>query len=228
MEDKNLNDKNINEENYLMISSIQHFIFCRRQWALIHLEQQWSENFFTIDGNIFHEKAHDGLNFEKRNETIISRGMPVISRELGLTGICDIVEFKEDKEGIKIVGRDKLYKVYPVEYKRGKAKESNADRYQLVAQALCLEEMLCCTIEKGYLFYGETRRRVLVEIDQQARDEVRSIVGKMQELYVRGHTPKVKKTKQCISCSLKNICMPELEKQISAKKYLENMLKDGD
>ncbi len=115
-----------------MISSIQHFLFCRRQWALIHLEQQWQENFFTTDGEIFHEKAHQGLSFEKRKQVIVSRGMPVRAQALGIYGVCDIVEFLEHPQGIALAGRSGTYQVQPVEYKRGKPKESLADVYQLV------------------------------------------------------------------------------------------------
>lgn len=130
---------------------MQHFLFCRRQWALIHLEQQWQENFFTTDGEIFHEKAHQGLSFEKRKQVIISRGMPVRAQALGIYGVCDIVEFLEHPQGIALAGRSGTYQVQPVEYKRGKPKESPADIYQLVAQALCLEEMLCCQIPVSVL-----------------------------------------------------------------------------
>ena len=140
------------EEDYLMLSGIQHFSFCRRQWALIHIEQQWDENLRTVEGNIFHKKAHDGYSSEKRRDVIISRGMPVFSPALGISGVCDIVEFyRDDKKGISLHGREGRYLVYPVEYKKGQPKEDEADVLQLAAQAMCLEEMLECEIEKGYL-----------------------------------------------------------------------------
>lgn len=108
------------EEDYLMLSGIQHFSFCRRQWALIHIEQQWDENLRTVEGNLFHKKAHDGYSSEKRKDIIVSRGMPVFSSELGVSGICDIVEFRRnDAEGIALYGREGKYLVYPVEYKKG-------------------------------------------------------------------------------------------------------------
>lgn len=112
------------EEDYLMLSGIQHFSFCRRQWALIHIEQQWDENLRTVEGNIFHKKAHDGYSSEKRQDVIISRGMPVFSPALGVSGVCDIVEFcRNDKKGISLHGREGRYLVYPVEYKKGQPKE---------------------------------------------------------------------------------------------------------
>lgn len=215
------------EATSLMISSIQHFVFCRRQWGLIHLEQQWQENFLTTDGSIFHEKAHQGLSFEKRKDCIISRGMPVSSQSLGISGVCDIVEFQKNPEGISLIGRTGLYSVSPVEYKRGKPKVSPADRYQLVAQALCLEEMLCCNISLGYLYYGETRHRVAVEIDEDIRKQVASIIQEMHVHYNRGHTPQVKKSRNCASCSLKDLCLPQLYNTPSAQSYIKDLVSGG-
>lgn len=88
--------KEYREDEFLMLSGIQHFSFCRRQWALIHIEQQWKENYFTIDGNIMHENAHDGTFQEKRGNVLITRGMPVFSRTLGVSGVCDVVEFQKE------------------------------------------------------------------------------------------------------------------------------------
>ena len=131
------------EEDYLQLSGIQHFAFCRRQWALAYIELQWDENVRTVEGKLLHEKAHDPTNAEKRGDLIISRGMPVYSRELGISGECDVVEFHRSQDGITLFGRDGLYEVIPIEYKRGKPKENDVDILQLMAQALCLEEMLC-------------------------------------------------------------------------------------
>jgi len=83
------------EEEYLMLSGIQHFAFCRRQWALIHIENQWEENLRTVEGRIMHEKAHDGPTLESRKNVLISREMRIFSAELGITGICDVVEFRK-------------------------------------------------------------------------------------------------------------------------------------
>lgn len=210
-----------------MISSIQHYVFCPRRWALVHLEQQWSENYFTVDGDIFHEKAHDGGSFEKRKNTIISRGIPVSSRELGISGVCDIVEFKENPNGIAISGRPGRYDVYPVEYKRGKTKDVAAYQYQVVAQAMCLEEMLCCHIPVAYLYYGASKRRQEVLVDESSRGAVRDVVAKMHQAFARGTTPPPKKRKACHSCSLVHQCLPQLEGSLATRDYLSKLISGG-
>jgi CRISPR-associated exonuclease Cas4 len=151
------------EEDFLLLSGIQHFVFCKRQWALIHIEQQWQENLRTIEGEILHEKTHDETIKEKRKDLIISRGMNIFSRTMGITGTCDIVELHKNEQGVNVFGRDGTYKPIPVEYKRGKPKENESDVLQLCAQAMCLEEMLLCEIPEGFLFYGEIKRRVTRE-----------------------------------------------------------------
>ncbi len=213
------------EEEYLMLSGIQHFCFCRRQWALIHIENQWQENVYTVEGQQIHKNAHNSKYVEKRDNIIITRGMPVYSAYLGISGICDIVEFLADSNGIEIQGRKGKYNVYPVEYKRGHQKESDADILQLVAQAMCLEEMLCCEIEKGYLFYHETHRRQEIYFSEKYRSQVKEMVSEMHDYYARGYTPKVKMRKSCNACSLKDICIPKLNKKLSVKTYIEKSIK---
>ena len=145
------------EEDYLQLSGIQHFAFCRRQWALAYIELQWQENVRTVEGKLLHEVAHDASVKEKRGSLIVVRAMPVHSRELGISGECDVVEFYKAEDGVPISGREGKYRVIPVEYKRGKPKTDDVDALQVAAQALCLEEMLCCDIPYGYIYYGETR-----------------------------------------------------------------------
>lgn len=212
----------------MLLSGIQHYAFCPRQWALIHIEQQWEENYFTVMGNIMHENAHDRDFMEKRKNIVITRGMPVFSRTLGVRGDCDIVEFRPDKAGIPLKGREGTYQPVPVEYKRGKPKEHDADVLQLCAQAMCLEEMLVCTVPKGFLYYGETRRRLEVLFEEALRKRVKECFLKMHELYEKGHTPKVRTSKACKACSLSELCIPKLNKNISAKDYLERSLQDED
>lgn len=214
------------EEEFLMLSGLQHYVFCKRQWALIHIEKQWCENFLTTDGNIFHEKAHESTSFEKRKNTLISRGMPIRSFELGISGTCDIVEFESSKKGIELYGREGYYTVYPVEYKRGKIKKDEYDKLQVVAQALCLEEMLCCTIDKGYLYYGEIRKRVEVSIDIEIKEKAKQLILEMHELFDKGYTPKVKPSKACKSCSLENICLPKLMSKKSVTDYISEVLEE--
>lgn len=216
------------EEEYLQLSGIQHFAFCRRQWALAYIELQWTENVRTVEGKLLHEKAHDVMSREKRGDLLISRAMPVSSRELGISGECDIVEFHRSVEGICLQGYDGKYCVVPVEYKRGSPKQNHVDLLQLAAQAMCLEEMLCCEIPYGYLYYGEIRHREKVELTKNIRDEVRSMLQEMHGYFSRGYTPKVKWSKSCNACSLKDICLPVLGKGKSVKKYVDGYISEND
>ena len=209
-----------NEPDFLPLSGLQHFKFCRRQWALIHIENQWAENFRTTDGAILHERAHDGAFTESRGDLLITRGMRVFSPTLGVSGACDVLEFHRGASGIPLKGREGLWQPYPVEYKRGQPKENTADELQLCGQAMCLEEMLCCAIPRGALYYGEPRRRTQVEFTPQLRREAASLLREMRELYARGNTPKVKPTKGCNACSLKELCLPRLMKGRSVSDYL--------
>ncbi len=216
------------EDDYLMISGIQHFKFCRRQWALIHIEQQWAENAHTVTGELMHRKVHDLALREKRKGIIISRALPVVSREMGVSGECDVVEFHKCEDGIKLYGHRGLYSVYPVEYKKGKPKLTDEDKLQLTAQTMCLEEMFCTGISEGAVFYGETRRREAVEITEELRDEVKRMFLEMHKYYARKYTPKVKYSKSCNACSLKDICLPKLMKTVSVKSYIDQMLREEE
>lgn len=214
------------EDEYLMLSGIQHFVFCRRQWALIHIEQQWEENLRTVDGNIMHRNAHDSSFNEKRGDVIISRSMAVSSSKLGLSGECDVVEFHRSDSGVELFGKNGRYMVVPIEYKRGEPKTDESDIMQLTAQAMCLEDMLCCEVPFGYLFYGETKKRVKVEITSDLRNRTKSIVEEMHMLYKRRHTPKVKRTKSCNACSLKNICLPVICGSRKASSYVKDVISE--
>lgn len=214
------------EDEYLLISGIQHFVFCRRQWALIHIEQLWSENFFTIDGQIKHSKVDDSNIAEIKNNIRIIRSMPVVSHELKVQGKCDVVELKPDINGFYFSKYDKKYNVYPIEYKRGKTKADESDIMQLLAQAMCLEEMLGLKIEEGACFYFETRRREQVIFTDDLRNRLIDIIREMNNYYNRRYTPKVKKTKKCGSCSLKDLCLPELDGTISVSQYMEKRIKE--
>lgn len=212
------------EDDYLQISGIQHYVFCPRQWALIHIENIWQENFLTASGRVLHNKAHSGDTAEKRGDTIIFRSLKVSSSRLGLSGECDVVEFNRSDKGVRLSNYEELWLPYPVEYKRGKTKISDCDRMQLVAQAVCLEEMLCCEIEKGALFYGEPRRREVVKFSDELRSTLESVVNEMHRLSARKHTPKAKQGNHCKSCSLKDYCLPKLSKKPNVRKYLEDNL----
>ena len=212
------------EDDYLMLSGLQHFAFCRRQWALIHIEQQWAENERTIDGHIFHKTAHDAEKTEKRGELLITRGLRIRSAELGVSGICDVVEFHKSADGISLFSYDGLWQPYPVEYKKGEPKEFQADELQLCGQAMCLEEMLLCHIPEGSLFYGERRRRTQVEFTEALRAQVRSMLEEMHDFWKRGYTPKVKAKKSCNACSVRELCVPGLSRAKSAAAYIEECL----
>ncbi len=212
------------EESFLRLSGLQHFKFCRRQWALIHIENQWAENYRTTDGAILHERAHDKDLTECRGDLLITRDMRIFSQSLGVSGACDVVEFHSGSTGIPLDGRCGLWQPYPVEYKRGRPKQDTADALQLCGQAMCLEEMLCCEIPVGALYYGETRRRTEVIFTPELRQEVRSLIEEMHALYERGQTPKVKPTKSCNACSLKELCLPKLMRKPSVADYLRKNL----
>lgn len=216
----------VNEDEYLMLSGIQHFQFCKRQWALIHIEQQWEENVKTIEGQHLHQKADQPFIREKRGDKLIVRAMPIQSSELKLTGVCDIVEFIQHPNGVEIFGETGTYIAFPIEYKRGKPKKNDEDILQLTAQAICLEEMLLCEVDSGYLYYGETKQRVEVELSERYKTKVRQIVKEMQDYYVRRYTPKVKTGAYCKSCSLQPICLPELMTKRSVKSYIEGKIKE--
>ena len=214
------------EENLLQLSGLQHFAFCRRQWALIHIEQQWQENLRTVEGKLLHRRAHDDQQRERRGDVLILRGLHVASRTLGISGKCDVVEFHADPAGVPLQGEEGLWRPYPVEYKRGSPKAHDADLLQLCAQAMCMEEMLCCTVPEGSLFYGETRRRTDVFFSDELRNQVTTLLAEMQQLFRRGHTPKVRPSMSCNACSLKELCLPALLGRRSALTYLRSAMEE--
>lgn len=215
------------ETEYLQLSGIQHFAFCRRQWALIHIENQWQENLRTTEGELMHEKAHDAASRERRGELVIVRGTGVSSSTLGVSGQCDVVEYRRNACGIPLKGYEGLWQPYPVEYKRGKPKTNQADLLQLCGQAMCLEEMLCCDIPEGALFYGEIRRREVVAFTEELRQSVRNCLAEMHQLYQKGYTPKVKPSKSCNACSLKELCLPKLMRTRPVADYLAAAMEES-
>ena len=210
------------EDDYLHLSDIQHFAFCRRQWALMQIERQWADNWRTVDGTVMHDRAHDEKVGETRNNVFTANSLRVSSRALGLSGQCDVVEFHADPDGVAIHGRTGRWLPFPVEYKRGRAKIDDCDRLQLCAQAMCLEEMLACSIERGALFYGEAHRREQIEFTSGLREKVFGLAKEMHEAFERRRTPEPRRDKKCKECSLVNLCLPRLVK--SASKYMEDAL----
>ncbi|CAN5888237.1 CRISPR-associated protein Cas4 [soil metagenome] len=201
----------------LPISALQHLLYCERQCALIHIEQVWAENQFTAEGNVMHEKAHEGPDETKAGVRIV-RGLPVRSETLGLSGQCDVVEFEFLKFKAQTTGavseisnyKSQITRVLPVEYKRGKPKAHRADEVQLCAQALCIEETLGVPITEGRLFYGQTRRRTDVVFDLELRELTREAIRRLHELIANRVTPlAVYEERKCEACSLKELCLPQ-------------------
>lgn len=212
------------EQDYLMISGIQHFLFCRRQWALIHIEQQWQENVLTLEGTYLHEKADQPTIREKRKDRLIVRALPVHSPTFGITGICDVVEFIEHPDGVTLNGEAGTYLPVPIEYKHGKPKKEPSDRLQLTAQAVCLEEMLACSVPQGFLYYHETKHREAINIDDSLREQLKTTIAEMHQYWQRRYTPKVKTGNFCKKCSLQNSCLPKLMNVQTVKGYLDRRL----
>lgn len=209
------------DEDLLMLSGIQHFAFCRRQWALIHIEQQWRENLRTFEGRDMHERADDPFFTEARGTVIITRSMPLVSRRLGLYGVADVVEFHGDEAGVMLKGRSGLWRPHPVEYKVGQPKPDDRDLVQLCAQALCLEEIFGVAVTAGDLFYGKTRRRQRIDFDEALKNRVGELAAGMHDLFQRGVTPPPESKTAYQSCSLVEICLPRLNAKQSARRYLE-------
>lgn len=217
------------EDEFLQLSGLQHYAYCPRQWALIALEDQWAENVRTVEGNQLHERAHDADLRGRRGDLLTVRGLSIRSRTLGVSGQCDVVEFRRDPNGVPLHGEEGLWLPAPVEYKRGRPKPHDADRLQLCCQALCLEEMLLCPrIEVGYLYYGETARRESVELTSDLRDTVTQCLTEMHAMMKRGHTPKVKPHKGCSACSLKEQCLPRLAGKRSVSAYIARRLREDE
>lgn len=222
-------DQKILEEEYLMISGIQHFAFCPRQWGLIHLEQQWGENYLTTTGKILHEKVDDPFFRESRGPLVVNRAMRLISHELCLSGQADAVEFHrlptgEIGEGVVLENHEGRWLPRPVEYKRGRPKTDERDAVQLCAQAICLEEMLGVSIEEGDLFYGEIRRREKVIFSKELRQQVRDLASGMRKAFLLGRTPNPTPKKHCKACSLTDVCLPKLAKAKLVEDYIHKAL----
>jgi len=212
------------EDDLLPLSALQHLLFCKRQCALIHIEQAWVENLYTAEGRIMHERVDAGGQ-ASRGDVRVEYGVLLRSLRLGVTGKADAVEFHrktapENKKRAR-------WQPFPVEYKRGKPKKDNYDKVQLCAQAMCLEEMLDVEIPCGALFYGRTRRRKDVVFDHVLRLETENASKDLHELFDSGLTPKPVYEKKCDSCSFFNLCLPKtLEGRRSATQYLLKAMRE--
>jgi CRISPR-associated exonuclease Cas4 len=206
------------EDELIQLSALQHYAFCPRQCALIHIEQVWSESVLTAEGRLMHDRVHDEKR-ESRRDVRIEFGVPLRSLILGLIGKADVIEFHRREQGDWIP--------YPVEYKRGKPKRDDCDKVQLCAQALCLEEMLNVHIYEGALFYGRTRHRLDVVFNDSLRKETEGMALKTRELIASGETPPPVYAKRCEQCSLIEVCLPRtVQKKRTVRSYISRMVRE--
>lgn len=183
------------EDNYIMLSALQHYAYCPRQYGLIHIEQVWDENLYTLRGQRVHQKV-DIPNDDQIADIRVERALPLWSHQLGIRGIADVVEFGSD--GIP----------YPVEYKSGTKKVRLADNIQLCAQALCLEEMLNCAIPTGAIYHAASKRRREVTLDANLRSQTQATIIAIRQLSVTQQLPPPVNDQRCEDCSLIDACMP--------------------
>jgi len=223
-----MNGKRYTDDELLLLSGIQHFCFCKRQWALIHVEQQWQENLRTQEGHFIHDRVDDPFINESRGDVIISRALPLISYSLGLTGVADVVEFVRSDVGVPLPNRNGRWLMKPVEYKRGRPKIDERDEVQLCAQVICLEEMFRVRIEEADFYYNEIRRRQCLDITDDMRRHVLSLADEMHEVFRSGITPKAETGKHCTLCSLVDICVPKLTKKSSpVQSYIKRHISEA-
>ena len=220
---------------YVMMSALQHYLFCPRQCALIHVENVWQENYLTASGRVLHERVDSGAR-ETRRDVHLATSLRLVSRRIGVIGVADMVEFHlvgengdlamdgGERTVVRLPNRRGWWRPFPVEYKRGKPKIHRADEVQLCAQAMCLEEMLAVRVENGALFYGETRRRMAVAFDGELRALTEATAKAARELMLSGVTPPPVFTKACEACSLKELC---LKSTFSARTWIDRKISEA-
>lgn len=201
------------EDDFIMISALQHYVYCPRQCGLIHVDDVWRENLFTVRGDILHEKV-DTDTYETRGAIKTVRGLRIHSFRLGIVGRCDVVEFRESTSGQEIM---------PVEFKSGEPKEDISDKVQLCAQVICLEEMLNIEISRGAFFYGKIRRRNIIEIDNELRTQTESIIASVREIVSTKKIPLAAYSSKCRNCSLYDICKPKALNMRKLNNYIKGL-----
>lgn len=212
-------------EDYLLISGIQHFMFCKHQWGLIHIEDVWQDNALTYEGKLLHERVDDPELCESRGNRFISRSVPVFSHKLKMQGVIDLIEFNKSTNGIYIESKNGFYIPTIIEYKRGKPKEGLEDKVQLCALAIAFEEMKQYSMDYGYIYYFQTNRREKVFFTEDLRNTVLSLVGEMLDYATKGQTPKPIKMKSCANCSLTDLCSKNFANK-SASRYMNEIMKE--
>lgn len=209
----------MDDDDLIPLSALQHYLYCPRQCALIHLEQQWADNRLTAEGHLLHKRA-DTPQAERRRGVRTVTAMPLLALELGITGKADVVEFHPDGTGER---------AFPVEYKRGRPKAHRADEVQLCAQALCLETMLGTPVESGALFYARTRRRQDIVFDENLRELTRQTIADTRTMLASRQTPTARyDARLCDRCSLIDLCQPRLLGRRSVDSWLRRQLDDGE
>lgn len=201
------------EDDFIMISALQHYVYCPRQCALIHVEDVWSENLFTVRGELLHEKV-DTDTYEARGDVKTVRGLRIHSFKYGIVGRCDVVEYHKTKTGDV---------VFPVEFKSGKPKEDVSDKVQLCAQVFCLEEMLNTKILKAGFFYGKIRRRNVIEINNELRLQTENIIASVREIVSKKIIPHAVYEAKCRNCSLQTICQPKAMNKRKLQNYIKGL-----
>ena len=209
----------MDDNDLIPLSALQHYLYCPRQCALIHLEQQWAENRQTAEGRLLHQRA-DTPQIEQRRGVRTVTAMPLLALELGITGKADVVEFHQS-DGIEFA--------FPVEYKRGRPKAHRADEVQLCAQALCLEAMLGKRVEAGALFYGQIRRRKDVPFDAELRDLTLRTISETRAMIASRQTPLARyEAQRCDACSLLDLCQPRLLGRRNVSDWLHRQIDNED
>jgi len=208
----------MDEDDLVPLSALQHYLYCPRQCALIHIERLWAENRHTAEGRLLHDRA-DQPQTEQRHGVRTATAMPLVNQALGIVGIADVVELHLTDSGERI---------YPVEYKRGRPKKHSADEVQLCAQALCLEVMFGQSVSEGALFYGKTRRRKVVPFDKALRALTVETIQATRALIESRLTPRAQyQSRRCDACSLLELCQPDLlERKTSVNAWLAKQLKE--
>ena len=201
------------EDDFIMISALQHYVYCPRQCGLIHVDDVWHENLYTVRGNILHEKV-DTDTYETRGTKKTVRGLRIHSFNLGIVGRCDVVEFRDTKTGEEVM---------PVEFKSGEPKDDISDKVQLCAQVFCLEEMLNVRITHGAFFYGKIRRRNVVEIDNELRSQTGDIITSVRSIVSSKIVPPAEYTNKCRNCSLYDICQPKAMNKRKLNNYIKEL-----
>jgi CRISPR-associated exonuclease Cas4 len=201
-------------DNSVPLSALQHWLFCPRQCALIHVERTWAESRLTAEGRILHERADEGRP-ESRDGIRILRAVQIASIRHGLHGVADVVEMRG---GVP----------YPVEYKRGRPKAHRADEVQLCAQGLCLEEMTGHAVPEGALFYGAARRRKVVSLDARLRNLTLTVTEEARAAIGTGTLPPpIFDLQRCGACSMHELCRPNGRRNLGASWMINLIARAG-